>query len=254
MTTDPAGDGTPPPTDHRALRLHVSRTARRVKSWSARAQTTAVAPCYCQPGARHLQGRLELRRRPEVRPVGLPAAADDHDDGSGRRRCAIRAKCGPQLGLPNTICADGSTGGPTGRCRTQRDGTCGWEVRECPPTGCYGICVPNVPQTGCQVNTDCPMGQTCDVACREWGACPAERGSGTPTTTTTDPATGHDRAAAAAGAAPAMPPTQLRLRRQRRVQGPDVRRPVRAASPPPTPAIRQPVACPTIAPGLPERR
>ncbi len=40
--------------------------------------------------------------------------------------------CGPPLGLPNVICADGSMGGPTGRCRQNADGACGWEIRECP--------------------------------------------------------------------------------------------------------------------------
>ena len=46
------------------------------------------------------------------------------------------AECGPQLGRPNVICEDGSTAGPTGRCLRGRDGSCGWEVLECPvPTG-----------------------------------------------------------------------------------------------------------------------
>ena len=99
-------------------------------------------------------------------------------------------KCGPQLGMPGGMCTGGGASGPTGRCLLNADGTCGWEVRECPPTGCYGICVPNVPQTGCQVNSDCPMGQTCDVECREWSCTPGGVGVGTPTTTTTDPATG----------------------------------------------------------------
>ena len=43
-------------------------------------------------------------------------------------------ECGPQLGLPNWICEDGTTGGPTGRCVKTRD-ECGWEVRDCPPAG-----------------------------------------------------------------------------------------------------------------------
>jgi len=45
------------------------------------------------------------------------------------------AECGPALGLPNTICADGSVGGPTGRCLRLESGGCGWEVRSCPPDG-----------------------------------------------------------------------------------------------------------------------
>jgi hypothetical protein len=44
------------------------------------------------------------------------------------------ADCGPQLGLPNWICEDGTTGGPTGRCVKTGD-DCGWEVHDCPPAG-----------------------------------------------------------------------------------------------------------------------
>jgi hypothetical protein len=44
-------------------------------------------------------------------------------------------ECGPALGLPNTICADGSVGGPTGRCLPLEHRGCGWEVRECPADG-----------------------------------------------------------------------------------------------------------------------
>jgi hypothetical protein len=100
-------------------------------------------------------------------------------------------KCGPKPALPVGMCPDGSgISGPTGRCLLDAAGTCSWEIRECPAPGCYGICVPNVPQTGCQANSDCPMGQLCDVACREWSCAPGGVGSGTPTTTTTDPATG----------------------------------------------------------------
>jgi hypothetical protein len=43
-----------------------------------------------------------------------------------------QSDCGPQLGLPNELCEDGSTAGPTGRCLRSADGTCGWEVLECP--------------------------------------------------------------------------------------------------------------------------
>ena len=106
------------------------------------------------------------------------------DGGSGSAMCDP-LKCGPQLGLPNGhVSGRQSIAGPTGRCLLNADGTCGWEVLECPPTGCYGICVPDVPQTGCQANSDCPMGQMCDVACREWACAPGSMGSGTPTTTT----------------------------------------------------------------------
>jgi hypothetical protein len=43
------------------------------------------------------------------------------------------SECGPQLGMPNRLCSDGSIGGPTGRCLedpvTRR---CGWEIASCP--------------------------------------------------------------------------------------------------------------------------
>jgi hypothetical protein len=49
------------------------------------------------------------------------------------------SECGPQLGRPNEPCEDGSTAGPTGRCLRGGDGTCAWEVLECPaPTGQAG--------------------------------------------------------------------------------------------------------------------
>ncbi|MBI4917509.1 MAG: hypothetical protein HY825_16840 [Acidobacteria bacterium] len=45
-------------------------------------------------------------------------------------------ECGPALGMPAYVCADGSLGGNTGRClRDPATGTCGWEIRDCPP-GC----------------------------------------------------------------------------------------------------------------------
>jgi len=40
--------------------------------------------------------------------------------------------CGPQLGLPNYVCDDGSIAGPTGRCLKRDNGSCGWEVVSCP--------------------------------------------------------------------------------------------------------------------------
>lgn len=52
------------------------------------------------------------------------------------------SECGPQLGRPNELCEDGSTAGPTGRCLRGSDGTCGWEVLEC-PTGIGGAGAPN---------------------------------------------------------------------------------------------------------------
>lgn len=44
-----------------------------------------------------------------------------------------KADCGPELGMPTTVCADGSTGGPTGHCIREPGKSCHWEVRACPP-------------------------------------------------------------------------------------------------------------------------
>jgi hypothetical protein len=82
------------------------------------------------------------------------------------------ADCGPALGIPNWLCPDGSTGGPTGRCLL-RDGRCGWEVRECPPLRACGtivglvcpkdlVCVDS-PGGGCTYPTDPDCGGVCVV-------------------------------------------------------------------------------------------
>jgi hypothetical protein len=42
------------------------------------------------------------------------------------------SECGPQPGQPTEQCSDGTTGGPTGRCLRNDDGTCSWEIVECP--------------------------------------------------------------------------------------------------------------------------
>lgn len=44
-------------------------------------------------------------------------------------------ECGPAPDCPVYECPDGSLGGCTDRCFRHEDGQCGWEVRECPPTG-----------------------------------------------------------------------------------------------------------------------
>ena len=54
-----------------------------------------------------------------------------------------KSKCGPQLGMPNSICSDGKTiAGPTGRCLHHADGSCGWEVISCPTTTCPEATIP----------------------------------------------------------------------------------------------------------------
>jgi hypothetical protein len=51
--------------------------------------------------------------------------------GEGGTTCDAEA-CGPAPGMPAQECPDGSIGGNTGRCLAGEDGTCSWEIRECP--------------------------------------------------------------------------------------------------------------------------
>ena len=47
-------------------------------------------------------------------------------------KCDV-SECGPALGMPNYLCPDGKTSsGPTGNCLRNPDGTCGWEIADCP--------------------------------------------------------------------------------------------------------------------------
>ncbi len=47
--------------------------------------------------------------------------------------CCASRECGPSLGMPNYLCDDGVTvAGPTGECRRDADGSCGWQILECP--------------------------------------------------------------------------------------------------------------------------
>jgi len=72
------------------------------------------------------------------------------------------SECGPALGMPSYRCPDGSWGGPTGRCLRNENGTCGWEIRECPT---------------CKLGDACATGEYCKVAD---GAC-MSMGPATPT-------------------------------------------------------------------------
>ena len=49
----------------------------------------------------------------------------------GPPTCDPRA-CGPALGMPTQICADGTTAGPT--CEPSTNGKCGWVITSCPTT------------------------------------------------------------------------------------------------------------------------
>ena len=181
MPTDPVTGAATPPEDLRFCGCTTPSCQAGYKV-VCEGKDACGGPCTCEPARGICKGddncgadeRCDLsacRLPPE------PAATD------ARAACDV-AKCGPRPGLPNRICADGTTAGPTDRCLMNADGSCGWEVRECPPEpGCYGICVPNI-QRGCRADADCPSSQVCEIACTGWG-CSA---GGTPVTN--DPSTG----------------------------------------------------------------
>ncbi len=64
----------------------------------------------------------------------------DHPGACGAETCD-EAECGPPIRAASILCADGAVGGNTGRCLRNGDGTCGWELRECPGGGgdCGGL-------------------------------------------------------------------------------------------------------------------
>lgn len=77
-----------------------------------------------------------------------------------------RTDCGPQLGLPNWTCADGSVGGPTGRCLKRPGGTCGWEINNCPMAGEGGA-----PSQGGQGNAAGESAAAGGAASEDCGGC-----------------------------------------------------------------------------------
>ena len=159
-------------------------------------QDVCGGPCTCQParGTCTTDATCGAGERCDLSACRLPPAP-----AAATAPTCDTAKCGPQLGIPNQICPDGSTAGPTGRCLLHADGSCGWEVTSC-PSDCYGICVQNIPQTGCKTNTDCPSGQACQVSCAGWGCATG----GTPTT---DPSTTTKAVPPSLCACPASDPT-----------------------------------------------
>jgi len=192
MTT---ADGTPPPVDPTFCGCTFPN-CQAGEELVCEGKDSCKGPCYCKParGTCRADAECGADQKCDVSACRLPPTTTADP---ARMECEA-AKCGPALGLPSEMCSDGSIGGSTGRCVFNADGTCGWEVRKCPPPpdACYGICVPNLPQQGCQIDSDCPMGQQCNVQCREWACMPGGTGMGTPTTTT-DPAKGTTPPAAA---------------------------------------------------------
>ena len=70
---------------------------------------------------------------------GAGGGGSSNSGGTANDLTCPTADCGPALGIPSTTCADGSVGGPTGRCLRIETGGCGWEVRSCPPGGEGGV-------------------------------------------------------------------------------------------------------------------
>jgi hypothetical protein len=105
-----------------------------------------------------------------------PEASEQAQDQALTRPALCRPRqCGPQLGLPNTLCADGVTvAGPTGRCLRQADGTCGWEVIAC-SNACASStsCAPDeyctLEDGDCNPPPGCKSGQACIALC--YGVC-----------------------------------------------------------------------------------
>jgi hypothetical protein len=148
-----------------------------------------MGPCECKParGVCKADAECGAGQKCDVSACRLPP---DPIAGTPMVPTCEPEKCGPKPGIPTGMCMDGSLSGLTGRCLLNADGACSWEIRSCPTTvDCYGICVADNPQTGCQANSDCPMGQVCNVACREWSCMPGGTGVGTPTNTSTGPET-----------------------------------------------------------------
>jgi len=147
-------------------------------------------PCSCQPakGSCTTDAECPSDARCDVSNCLLPPTPVPASSGAA---CDPSA-CGPALGQPNKICPDGVTeAGPTGRCLTNANGGCGWEIAQCPPVvgSCYGNCVPNV-QSGCKADSDCPSGQACSITCSGWGCGSAGTTTGGTGAGSTPPSTG----------------------------------------------------------------
>jgi hypothetical protein len=101
--------------------------------------------------------------------LAAPALMGANECGGGGPSATecVPAECGPEPGAPAYECADGSLGGSTGRCLRAADGTCGWELRECPAVDC-GL----TPVACDALPPECAEGERAVVAEGCWtGAC-----------------------------------------------------------------------------------
>jgi len=174
MTT---ADGTPPPVDPTFCGCTFPN-CQAGEELVCEGKDSCKGPCYCKPARGICKDDASCAPDERCDRTGcrLPPKAAD-----AMAPTCDPQKCGPALGISRRVCADGSIAGPTGACLLNADGTCGWEIIDCPSDGCYGVCVPNI-GTGCRASTDCPSGQVCEVSCGGWGCSTGA--------TTTDPATG----------------------------------------------------------------
>jgi hypothetical protein len=234
VVTDPAA-GTP--TD--ATNLRCGCTTPNCKAGEevvCDKKDVCGGPCRCEPahGVCKSDADCSADARCDLSTCRLPPVAAT----ANAPTCDVQ-KCGPQLGLLNYVCADGSTAGPTGRCLLNADGSCGWEVLSC-PSDCFGVCTPNI-QTGCKADTDCPTGQMCQVSCTGWGCSVGATG-------TTDPATGSGVPTSTC-ACPAGDPT-CACDAQGNCKGSTCAGQCVPAKPTCDP--NAPKACPTLAPACPD--
>jgi len=105
---------------------------RAFSDYCTRCDCRALSVCEAEPAC----------PTPGVQCLVDPCGAKEAYCAAGT--CALRPaetcppeRCGPTLGMPNSICPDGETiAGPTDLCLREPDGTCGWEVISCPDPAC----------------------------------------------------------------------------------------------------------------------
>ena len=123
--------------------------------------------CGCSMGGESLaiNGDYADARRPVCEGTFCPAVylCRDEQPACVANRCELvpaapsgectPEECGPRPRSVTLMCDDGSVGGNTGVCQRDDRGACGWEIRECPPSGGV-VC-------GARAGDTCSAGQYC---------------------------------------------------------------------------------------------